>query len=67
MAKATISDRQKKRPVGRPATGITPLVSFRPPAELVQAIDKWGAAQGVSRSEAMRQLIELGLAKGKTR
>jgi hypothetical protein len=67
MAKA-ISDRQKKRPVGRPPTGITPLISFRPPPELVREIDKWGEAHGVSRSEAMRQLIEQALkAKGKAR
>ena len=47
--------------VGRPPTGITPLVAFRPPGELVEAIDKWAAASGVSRSEAMRRLIEAGL------
>lgn len=29
--------------------------------EFVAKIDKWAEAQGVSRSEAMRKLIELGL------
>ena len=54
------------RPLGRPATGITPMVSFRPPADLRRAVDKWGEARGVSRSEAIRRLLELGLkAKGK--
>jgi hypothetical protein len=57
----SISVKQKKKPLGRPPTGVTPLVAFRPPVELVEAIDKWAAASGMSRSEAMRQLIEAGL------
>ncbi|GEP61926.1 ribbon-helix-helix domain-containing protein [Reyranella soli] len=64
MAKAIISDKQKRRPPGRPSTGITPLVAFRPPHELVEAIDKWAHGAGVSRSEAMRRLLEQALAKG---
>jgi hypothetical protein len=57
----SISVRQKRKRIGRPPTGITPLVAFRPPLELVAAIDAWAKAAGVSRSEAMRQLIEAGL------
>lgn len=39
---------------------------MRLPAPLVEAIDRWADDNGVSRSEAMRRLIELGLqAKGK--
>jgi predicted DNA-binding protein len=49
----------KKR--GRPATGKDPLVAFRLPPEMIEAIDSWAAGNGKSRSEAMRQLIELGL------
>jgi hypothetical protein len=36
-------------------------VAFRPPAELVEAIDAWVAAADVSHSEAIRRLIEAGL------
>ena len=57
----SISVKQKRNPIGRPATGITPLVAFRPPAELVAAIDGWATANEVTRSEAMRRLIEAGL------
>jgi hypothetical protein len=40
-------------------------MAFRPPDELRHGIDAWAAAAGVSRSEALRRLIELGLkAKG---
>jgi hypothetical protein len=56
----------KKR--GRPATGTDPLLNFRAPGELTARIDAWRAARGeppASRSEAIRQLIELGLAKGR--
>lgn len=60
MAKATAVI-QKKKHLGRPRTGVTPLVAFRPPQELINAIDAWAAAAKVSRSEAMRQLIEAGL------
>jgi len=60
MAKAT-SVIQKKKRLGRPRTGITPLVAFRPPQQLIDAIDAWAAAAEVSRSEAMRRLIEAGL------
>ena len=43
------------------------MIGARFPAALTEAIDKWGASNGeIGRSEAMRQLVELGLkAKGK--
>jgi predicted DNA binding CopG/RHH family protein len=49
----------KKR--GRPATGKDPHVSIRLPAELIAAIDKSAKAEGVSRSEKIRALIERAL------
>ena len=53
----------KKR--GRPATGKNPLLTIRAPAELIAAIDAWAGKEKVAKSEAVRQLIELGLkAKG---
>ena len=56
-----ISVIQKRKRIGRPPTGITPLVAFRPPLELVAAIDAWAERAGLNRSEAMRRLIEAGL------
>jgi Arc/MetJ-type ribon-helix-helix transcriptional regulator len=52
---------RKKR--GRPATGQDPVSAIRLPVELTAAIDKWAAGNEVaSRSEAIRRLVELGLA-----
>lgn len=67
MAKS-ITVKPKKR--GRPATGKDPLVGARFPQELIDTIDAWAAMAGadVSRSEAIRRLVELGLkAKRKAR
>lgn len=65
MARA-LPDKRKTKPVGRPRTGITPLVAFRPPTAMVDAIDRWAEGASVSRSEAMRRLIELGLQAKRT-
>ena len=46
-----------KRKRGRPATGQTPVVGIRLEGELIEEIDAWAAAQGLSRSKAIRQLI----------
>jgi hypothetical protein len=46
------------------------LVGARFPPPLIEAIDAWGAAseQPITRSEAIRRLVELGLkSKGKSR
>lgn len=45
----------KKR--GRPATGKDPLVSFRFPADLLAALDERAQAQGLSRSQLVRQML----------
>ena len=56
---------QQKRP-GRPATGNDPLLTVRAPLEIIDAVDTWAAKNGVTRSSAVRQLLQLGLkAKGK--
>jgi hypothetical protein len=59
----------KKR--GRPSKGGRyPLVAARFPPPLIETIDGWAAkaGDGVSRSEAIRRLVELGLkAKGTKR
>jgi hypothetical protein len=57
----------KKR--GRPASGgRDPIVPTRFPQEQIAAIDAWAAKAGddITRSEAIRRLVELGLrVKGK--
>jgi Arc/MetJ-type ribon-helix-helix transcriptional regulator len=66
--KPSITVKRKKR--GRPATGTDPLVGVRFPPSMIEIIDNWGNAAGedVTRSEAIRRLVELGLkAKGKGR
>jgi predicted DNA-binding protein len=50
----------KKR--GRPATGKDPLVSARLPQAMVERLEGWAAHNGVTRSEAVRALVDLGLA-----
>ena len=60
MAKQTKTVHKKSR--GRPAGvkyGETIPVRFEP--ETVRAIDAWAAWAGVSRSQAIRRLVELGL------
>lgn len=52
-----------KKRRGRPATGRDPVMAIRLPNELREAIDKWAARRDLSRSEAIRLLIEVGLAK----
>jgi len=58
MAKS-IKVNQKKR--GRPATGRDPVSAVRLPAELTAAVDKWAEDHEANRSEAIRQLVEIGL------
>jgi hypothetical protein len=66
MAKS-ISVRQKKKGRGRPATGYDPLVAARFPLEMIFRIDQWADESGVTRSEAMRRLVEQALAGADTR
>ena len=61
----SITEIPKRR--GRPATGKDPLVTLRLPQAMIDALDKKAEAEGVSRSGAMRQLIEAGLAKKRSR
>ena len=46
---------------GRPPTGVDPLVGARFPKEDIAKIDAWAKVEKVSRSEAIRRLVELGL------
>ena len=64
MKKAIPKTRGGKRPgAGRPATGRDPVSAIRLPEDLTSAIDRWSEVNKVSsRSEAIRRLIEVGLA-----
>jgi hypothetical protein len=55
----SISVKRKKR--GRPATGTEPLYGIRMADSLMKQIMEWGKANGATRSEAIRRLVELGL------
>jgi hypothetical protein len=60
MRKSKIKvDQKRKR--GRPATGRDPMVSSRIPANVVAEIDGWAEENETTRSDAIRQLVELGL------
>jgi Ribbon-helix-helix protein, copG family len=47
---------------GRPATGAQSIRTFRLSDQFMAKLDSWAARQGNSRSEAIRRLVELGLA-----
>lgn len=49
----------KKR--GRPATGKDPLITVRLPPDMIKALEKRAGREAMSRSEAIRRLIEAGL------
>jgi hypothetical protein len=62
MKKATAKKAGGKRPgAGRPATGRDPVRAMRLSDEFVAKVDAWAEANKVSRSEAIRRLVELGL------
>jgi hypothetical protein len=61
MAKSTLSDNRKKR-IGRPPVGAI-LIGVRVPPAGVAGLDAWikKHAPDLSRPEAIRRLVELGL------
>ena len=57
----SIAIKPKKR--GRPATGRDPFIGIRLSREMITQIDEWSKRSGTeTRSEAIRRLVELGLA-----
>lgn len=46
---------------GRPATGRDPLVGVRLPRDLIERVDGWADTRELTRSEAIRRLLESGL------
>jgi hypothetical protein len=65
QSKRLTEETTPKKKLGRPATGNDPMVAFRMPVEFKAEIDAWAAQQDDNppRSEAMRRLMKLGLAK----
>jgi hypothetical protein len=62
-----VKPKQARKP-GRPfAGGRDPLVAARLPTELTRRIDAWAKLHEVTRSEAMRQLLEQALSSKKRR
>ena len=59
MARSTVVLPKKR---GRPATGRDPLLNFRSPERLTAEIDDWAEHHDLTRSDAIRKLIEDGLA-----
>jgi hypothetical protein len=57
----SIKVKPKKR--GRPATGKDPFVGVRLPKEMIAGLDLWAEQNGATRSDAIRQFVELGLKK----
>jgi hypothetical protein len=62
VAKSTVSSIRKKKRIGRPPVGAIPVLVRIPPTEMLP-IDAWISEKGdhVSRPEAIRRLVELGL------
>src|SRR5512140_421698 len=50
-----------KRKKGRPSTGTGPVYGVRMGGDLMRDITEWADAEGVTRSEAVRRLLQLGL------
>jgi hypothetical protein len=44
---------------GRPATGKNPIIGVRLPAKELSLLDRWAAANGYSRSAAIRRMIAM--------
>jgi hypothetical protein len=51
----------KRRSAGRLPTGMAPAFSTELPADLVAMLDQYARARGISRSEAIRLLLERAL------
>jgi len=57
----------KRKVLGRPATGVDPLVGVRLPPEMLTQLDQFARRAKISRSEALRRLIQSGLDGAKQR
>jgi Arc/MetJ-type ribon-helix-helix transcriptional regulator len=58
----------KRAGAGRPATGKDPVRTMRLSDEFIASVDEWAASyeqEFMTRSEAIRRLVEIGLKKTK--
>ena len=58
----------KRAGAGRPATGKDPVRTLRLSDEFIASVDEWAASyeqKFMTRSEAIRRLVEIGLKKTK--
>jgi hypothetical protein len=54
---------KRKSRMGRPVTiDADQAVGIRLPSKLVKDLDAWAKSEGFTRSEAIRRLVEIGLA-----
>ena len=59
--------KKSRRQRDRPAAGRDPVAAIQLPAELTRAADQWAADHGMSRSEAVINLLEQALAMARPR
>jgi hypothetical protein len=58
----SITAKQKvEKRMGRPPTGKTPMIGLRLPLEVRKRIEAWAEQKGLSFSDAVRQLLDIGL------
>ena len=55
----------KKRGRGRPATGVDPVLTVRLPDELIEQLEAFAKKRSLTRSDAIRQCIEMGIRRGR--
>ena len=51
--------RKKKKKLGRPATGMDPMIGLRLSKAEIARLDKWAKANKVTRSQAIREAIKM--------
>jgi hypothetical protein len=61
MPKSISVHKTPKRGPGRPATGLDPAISARLPHATMTALLQWAKDQDISKSEAIRRLVEQAL------
>jgi Ribbon-helix-helix protein, copG family len=57
----SISVNKKSRGRPKKTGGVDPVSAVRLPVDLTERVDLWGEDRKLSRSEAIRRLVELGL------
>jgi hypothetical protein len=65
-SKKKSNNRRRRQKAGRPATGKDPLISFRIPQDVINEIEGWAAIRALSRSGAIRQLIDVALSASRS-